>query len=80
MWSCTRRSKEKTSSRCYVNAVQADDEEKYLVSELNQQLKESMERYIALECNVLVLLHIMLPDLNIVKISSIDDFVIQLII
>ena len=69
-----------TSSPCYVNLVPADDKEKCPVTELNQQLKEGVERYTALQRNVLSLLHIiMVTDLNILKVSSIDKFVTQLI-
>jgi len=52
---------------CYVNAVSADDEEKYPVGELKQQLKERVERYTAIQRNVLYMLHIIIPDLNIAK-------------
>jgi len=68
-----------TSSPCYVNAVPADDEEKFPVSEPKQYLKESMERYIALLNNVLSLLHIIVSNVSIAKVSPIDDFVNLLI-
>ena len=68
-----------TSSPCYVNVVPVDDEVNYFVSEMYQQLKESVEHYIACQRNVLSLLHIIVPDLDIVKVSPIDDFVTQFI-
>ena len=67
-----------TSSPCYVNTALADDEEKCL-PEKYLQLKASVERYTSVQRNVVALLHIMLPDLNIKKVSSIDNFFIQLI-
>jgi D-alanyl-lipoteichoic acid acyltransferase DltB (MBOAT superfamily) len=60
-----------------VNAVPADDNEKLPVSERNKKLKGSVERYRALQRNVLLLLYIIVPHLNIV--SSIANFVTQLI-
>ena len=53
-----------TSSPCHVNAAPADDKEKDPVSELKQQLKESVDHYIALQRNVLSLLHIIVPYMN----------------
>ena len=62
-----------------MNATTVHDENKDPVSELKQQLKESVDRHVTLQRNVQSQFHVIVLDMNIGNVSLVDDVVTQLI-